>query len=348
MKKFHKVVAAMVTIISVSAMSSGAVLALKAGDACTKAQLKKKSGTLTCTLDSKTKKYSWAAATAASVVDKKGWPKELVVGVVPAENAATQLVRMKNFLDVLGKETGLPIKFYTATDYAGIIEAQVAGRVDVAWYGPFSYVLAKARGGKIEPFAAPIPSATGKPGYYAYGIAKGTNTAVSTLADFKGKNVCFTDAASTSGYLYPLAGLLAIGLQSSDYKATLAGGHDKSVLAVKSGQCDVGFAYDDMVDVNLIEKGLIAKGDVKVVWKSAPIAGSPMAIRVDLPKSLQTVIKSTILGMNVPSFIQRGLCATEKGCYILEDSSWGFTPVNDAYYDGIRQVCEATRSSRCK
>jgi phosphonate transport system substrate-binding protein len=52
--------------------------------------------------------------------------------------------------------------------------------------------------------------------------------------------------------------------------------------------------------------------------------------------------------MNVPSFIQRGLCATEKGCYILEDSSWGFTPVNDAYYDGIRQVCEATRSSRCK
>lgn len=346
MKKFHKIIAAVVAIVSVSAMSSGAVLALKSGDTCTKAQLSKKSGALTCTYSTKTKKYTWA--TVATSVSKVGWPKELVVGVVPAENAATQLVRMKNFLSVLEKDTGLPIKFYTATDYAGIIEAQVAGRVDVAWYGPFSYVLAKARGGKIEPFAAPIPSATGKPGYYSYGIAKGTNATVSSLADFKGKNVCFTDAASTSGYLYPLAGLLAIGLQSSDYKATLAGGHDKSVLAVKSGQCDVGFAYDDMVDVNLIEKGLIQKGDVKVVWKSTPIAGSPMAIRVDLPKTLQEVVKKSILEMNVPGFVAKGLCATEKGCYILEDSSWGFTPVNDAYYDGIRQVCEATRSSKCR
>lgn len=346
MKKFHKIIAAVVAIVSVSAMSSGAVLALKSGDTCTKAQLSKKSGELTCTYSTKTKKYTWA--TVATSVSKVGWPKELVVGVVPAENAATQLVRMKNFLSVLEKDTGLPIKFYTATDYAGIIEAQVAGRVDVAWYGPFSYVLAKARGGKIEPFAAPIPSATGKPGYYSYGIAKGTNATVSSLADFKGKNVCFVDAASTSGYLYPLAGLLAIGLQSSDYKATLAGGHDKSVLAVKSGQCDVGFAYDDMVDVNLIEKGLIQKGDVKVVWKSAPIAGSPMAIRVDLPKTLQEVVKKSILEMNVPGFVAKGLCATEKGCYILEDSSWGFTPVNDAYYDGIRQVCEATRSSKCR
>lgn len=346
MKKFHKIIAAVVAIVSVSAMSSGAVLALKSGDTCTKAQLSKTSGALTCTYSTKTKKYTWA--TVATGVSKVGWPKELVVGVVPSENAATQLVRMKNFLSVLEKDTGLPIKFYSATDYAGIIEAQVAGRVDLAWYGPFSYVLAKARGGKIEPFAAPIPTATGKPGYYSYGITKGTNASVKSLADFKGKNVCFVDAASTSGYLYPLAGLLAIGLQTSDYSATLAGGHDKSVLAVKSGQCDVGFAYDDMVDVNLIEKGLITKSDVKVVWKSAPIAGSPMAIRVDLPKTLQAVVKKSVLEMNVPSFVARGLCATEKGCYILEDSSWGFTPVNDAYYDGIRQVCEATRSSKCR
>ncbi|MFZ9169393.1 MAG: phosphate/phosphite/phosphonate ABC transporter substrate-binding protein [Ilumatobacteraceae bacterium] len=345
MKKFHKLAVTIFAVVSISAISGGAALALKAGDACTKAQLKKTSGTLTCTYDSKTKKYKWASA---SKIDKKGWPKELVVGVVPSENAASQLVRMKNFITVLSQDTGLPVKFYSVTDYAGIIEAQVAGRIDVAWYGPFSYVLAKARGGKIEPFAAPITSATGKPGYYSYGIAKSTNSSITKLSDFKDKNVCFVDAASTSGYLYPLAGLLSIGIQSSDYKSVLAGGHDKSVLAVKSGQCDVGFAYDDMVDVNLIEKGLIQKGEIKVVWKSNAIAGSPMAVRVDLPKSLQEVIKTSILSMNVPSFIAKGLCATEKGCYILEDSSWGFVKVDDAYYDGIRQVCEATRSSRCR
>ncbi|NBY44815.1 MAG: phosphate/phosphite/phosphonate ABC transporter substrate-binding protein [Acidimicrobiia bacterium] len=345
MKKFHKLAVAIFAVVSISAITGGAALALKAGDACTKAQLKKTSGNLTCTYDSKTKKYKWASATK---IDKKGWPEELVLGVVPSENAASQLVRMKNFITVLSQDTGLPVKFYSVTDYAGIIEAQVARRIDVAWYGPFSYVLAKARGAKIEPFAAPIPSATGKPGYYSYGITKSTNSNVTKLGDFKDKNVCFVDAASTSGYLYPLAGLLSLGIQTSDYKSVFAGGHDKSVLAVKSGQCDVGFAYDDMVDVNLVEKGLIQKGEIKVVWKSNVIAGSPMAVRVDLPKSLQDVIKKSILEMNVPSFVSKGLCATEKGCYILEDSSWGFVKVDDAYYDGIRQVCESTRSSKCK
>ena len=68
MKRFHKIVAAAVAIISISAMSSGSASALKAGDACSKSQLNKKSGALVCTYDAKTKKYTWVSSASAAAV----------------------------------------------------------------------------------------------------------------------------------------------------------------------------------------------------------------------------------------------------------------------------------------
>jgi phosphonate transport system substrate-binding protein len=155
-----------------------------------------------------TKKYIWTTSTKASAaakvaVDKSKWPKKLVVGAVPSENAASMTLKYQNFVSQLSKATGLPVEFVSATDYAGIIEAQIAGRVDMAFYGPFSYVLAKARGAKIDVVGTVVKTPTTKPGYLSYGITKSTRTDITSLKDFKGKKICFVDAASTSGYLMP-------------------------------------------------------------------------------------------------------------------------------------------------
>ncbi|MCX6536190.1 MAG: PhnD/SsuA/transferrin family substrate-binding protein [Actinobacteria bacterium] len=246
---------------------------VKAGDTCAKTSLNKTSGSFKCTYSTATKKYTWQAT-------RVGWPTKLIIGAVPSENAASMTLRYQNFVKLISQATGLPVEFYAATDYAGVIEAQVAGRVDMAFYGPFSYVLAKARGAKIEPIGAAIPSATGKPGYYSYGITNASRSDIKSIKDFKGKNVCFV---------------------------------------------------------------------VKTVWKSEVIAGSPMAVRIDLPKDLVEIIRTTVLEKaNVPGFVAAGLCATATDCRIIEDKSWGFTKVVDSYYDGIRQVCEATRSTKCR
>lgn len=44
-------------------------------------------------------------------------------------------LRYQNFVKLIEKETGLPTSFFAATDYAGAIEAQVAGRVDLVFTG---------------------------------------------------------------------------------------------------------------------------------------------------------------------------------------------------------------------
>ena len=82
---------------------------------------------------------------------------------------------------------GLPIKFYSATDYAGVIEAAAAGRVDVVEFGPFQYVLALARGAKLEPIAGAVRVPTGKPAYYSYGIARGSDASVKALSDLRAR-----------------------------------------------------------------------------------------------------------------------------------------------------------------
>lgn len=327
---------------------------IKNGETCKSSEVKKTSGTFICTYITLTKRYVWttsvkALAASKAKVDKSTWPKKIIVGAVPSENAASMTLKYKNFVDQLSKETGLPVEFYAATDYAGIIEAQIAGRVDLAFYGPFSYVLAKARGAKIDVLGTVISKVGVKPGYLSYGITSSTRTDVTSLKDFKGKKICFVDPASTSGYLYPNAGLLALGIDATKESTVFAGGHDTSVLSVARGTCDVGFAYDDMVDVNLIAKGSLKQGEIKTVWKSGIIAGSPMAIRLELPKSLQDVIKNFILTKaNKTAFVANGVCATEATCQVIEDSSWGFVAYSDKEYDGVRQVCEATKSSKCK
>ena len=211
LRRFARVaaVAAFVLAISAPAMSQ-ALTSVSAGQACTKAQLNRKSGTLTCTYNAKTKKYTWTAAAAAkgASTSRAGWPSKLVIAAVPSENVATMTLRYQNFVKVIEKETGLPTTFISATDYAGVIEAQVAGRADVVFYGPFSYVLAKARGAKIEAVGASVPTSTVASGYYLSYLVTKKGSGINSIKDVKGKNLCFVDAASTSGFLYPTAGLL--------------------------------------------------------------------------------------------------------------------------------------------
>ncbi len=126
------------------------------------------------------------------------------------------------------------------------------------------------------------------------------NAAVSTLADFKGRKVCFVDPGSTSGFLYPTAGLIESKVIASGSEADLsasvqpvcAGGHDASALAIAAGDCDAGFAFDTMVDKTLVEKGDLKPGQLKAVWKSEIIAGSLFAVNNELGTEVVDKLKT--------------------------------------------------------
>lgn len=289
-----------------------------------------------------------AATTATG--DRADWPESLVFGAVPSEESSSLVESYEKIIEVLEQELELEIEFVQATDYAGIIEGQVSERVDIAQYGPFSYVLAGIRGAELEVAGVMTDGPDIEPGYASYGIALGTNDAVNSIEDFAGKTVCFVDPASTSGFLYPSEGLLSAGIDpETDVTPIFAGGHDASVLSVANGDCEVGFAFDAMVDSNLIESGDIAEGDIKTVWVSETIAGSPLAIQSGLPDSLKAEIKRIIIELaNVDALVEIGICDSVENCGLTDEKIWGYVERDDSFYDGVRKVCEVTGSTKCQ
>lgn len=283
-------------------------------------------------------------------IDKTGWPEKIVVGAVPSEESSALVQSYQPLVDALTEELGLEVDFFQATDYAGIIEAQVADRVDLAQYGPFSYVLAKIRGAEIDVAGVMTGGPDIEPGYQSYGIARADNDEINSITDFAGKKVCYVDPGSTSGYLYPIQGLIVNNIDpETGVTPVFAGGHDASVLSVKNGDCDAGFAFDAMVDKNLIEAGQIAEGEIKTVWKSEVIAGSPLAYRTSLPESLVKEIKRIVLEIvNADNLIATGKCTSIEDCGLTDENVWGWVEKDDSFFDGVRAVCEATKSKKCE
>ncbi|WP_206475963.1 phosphate/phosphite/phosphonate ABC transporter substrate-binding protein [Microbacterium sp. KRD172] len=275
-------------------------------------------------------------------------PEKLVFAQIPAEDTQTIAEQNEAMYAAITEATGLEIEVQEVTDYAAVIEALRAGQVQLAGMGPFSYMVAKDGGAGVEPLAAVVDAVDESPGYQSYAIVP-QGSDIETLEDFAGKTICFVDAASTSGYLYPIAGLMELGIDpESDITPVFAGAHDASALSVADGTCDAGFAYDAMVDITLIESGQLEAGALETVWKSETIAGSPYVVSDKLPAELidqlQQVFDETI---NKPALVEQGFCTTEGDCRMPEDAEYGFIDVEDSLYDGVRRVCEITEAAAC-
>ena len=281
---------------------------------------------------------------------KADWPDKLTFAAVPAEADDKLEESYRITVEILKKELGVDIELFQAADYAGVIEAMIADKVDMAQFGPFSYVIAVANGADITPVGAMVDESEEEPGYQSYAITKADNDAVKGLKDFKGKKVCFVDPSSTSGFLYPSAGLLDEDIDpEKDVDPIFSGGHDTSAISVKNGDCEVGFAFDKMVDEQLIESGDIAKGDLKVVWKSEVIAGSPFTFRNKLPEDLQAEVSRILLEkVNIDAAVADGHCESADDCPLNDEDTWGYKKVDDGFYDGVRKVCEVTKSAQCE
>lgn len=289
-----------------------------------------------------------SATTGAADQAGSGESATLVFAAVPSEESTSLEQSYQTVLELLEEETGATIEFQNATDYAAVIEGMRAGQIDIAFFGPFSYILAKNQDPDITPIAAVVDDEGAEPGYQSYGVVP-ADSDIEDLAGFAGRTVCFVDPNSTSGYLYPTAGLLENGIDpDSDLEAVFAGGHDASALAVASGQCDGGFAYDQIVDSQLIESGQLEEGQLRIVWKSEMIAGSPLTVASDVDPELRQAIADTFTEKaNVDYLTENGFCDNADSCDIGEEEGWGYVAVDDALFDGVRRVCEITQAESC-
>ncbi len=219
----------------------------------------------------------------------------LIMGLIPAENNEEMVKTFEPMRMYLEKKIGRPVKVYTATDYAGVIEAMKKKRVDIAWFGPLSYYLAELEAG-AEAFAVGVREGQDNPTYKSILVAA-CGSGIDSIEDLKGKNVAFVDPASTSGGLVPTYIIKKkTGLMPEQYfgKFTYSGSHDAAELAVKNKTVDAA-ADNDITYEKMLTKGLISRETNCIIAESDPLPGSPLVYRKDLPADLKAKIKDAIL-----------------------------------------------------
>lgn len=223
--------------------------------------------------------------------------KRVNFAFIPAEDAAKIFNDNKELLAYLKQAFGVEFVGTVGTSYSAVIEAMRAKKVELAYYGPFSYILARAETG-----AQVIVQGEDKDGklatYNSLILTQADNAGINTLADIRGKTFSFVDPASTSGHLVPSYTLLTkANLKESDYKPNYAGSHPASYQAVVNKKVEAGAIASDTFEQG-IAAGTIDKSKVKILDTSFPIPGSPVAARGDLAKADSDLLQQAFLSIN--------------------------------------------------
>lgn len=238
-----------------------------------------------------------ALGTTAATADEYigGWQKDHPVvkyGVIPVETQTETTKSMKAFIDHAEKETGVKWKLYMASDYSGVINALIAKQIDVAWLSGKTYCQTREdSNGGVEPLVA-AQEPDGSMGYVSVIVVK-ADSPYKSYKDLKGKTVARTDPLSGSGYIVPTLTFMKMGTPVDEYfKSPLSGGHPQGVLGVLRGTYDGAFTWtskDDNIGNlrKMMDKGLLKRDQIRVVWTSKPLPSPPITIRKDLPLEMR-------------------------------------------------------------
>ncbi|MDR1607307.1 MAG: phosphonate ABC transporter substrate-binding protein [Deltaproteobacteria bacterium] len=252
-------------------------------------------------------------------------------GVISTESSQNLKTIWEPFLADLNKKTGLTIKAFFATDYAGVIEGMRFNKVHLAWYGNKAAILAVDRADG-EVFTQTL-AADGSDGYYSHIIAHVDSPLKSIEDMFKeAKNLNFGngDPNSTSGFLVP--GYYVFAVNGVDpkkaFKRTLSSNHESNALSVANGQVDVATCNSEA-----LERLEITFPDqrklIKVIWTSPLIPSDPLVWRKDLDPAIKKKLNDF--------FLNYGQDDREKE--ILKNLQWrGFKASNNDQLLPIRQL----------
>lgn len=265
---------------------------------------------------------------------------KLVMAFVPSVETRTILESGNRIAHLLEMATGYQFEAVVATSYAGVIEAMGARRADIGWLNTLSYVIAHQKYG-VE--VRLITVRFGVPYYQAEVITQAAS-GIASLADLRGKRFAFVDPASTSGYLFPLAGLRKAGYDPQKFfgQTVFAGSHTNVVLAVYQGRVDAGAVYDDArATVQRTLPDIMQK--VKVVWKSDLIPNDNVSVRSGLPADVKDRVTRALLRFSEqPAGLEALKAALEiealADYQLLVTKYKVHVPSLDAFYEPVRDV----------
>jgi len=264
---------------------------------------------------------------------------EVTIGFNPSENVDVMETNGKLFSEYYKKHTGMSVKTFIATDYTALIEALRSGRIDFAFLPPFSFVKAEEiAGAKVMMKSV----RKGRAHFYSAIIVR-SDKGFNKITDLKGKNIAWTEPASSSGFIVPKAALITKAKIDPDKffgKQTFAGSHDALVLSVLNGRVDAGatFVNDDKGEDGAWHQFLKTEEDrkkIKAIFISDPIPGDTMATTHKFAAANKELMDKTMKLLAEMGKNDEGK-AILKALYRIDS----MIPANSKDYDSLRAAAK--------
>ena len=225
----------------------------------------------------------------------------------------------------LAKELNADFELFATTDWAGMAVAMGSGQLDLAWMGPWGYIIANNNTGCT---ALATVKYDEKPVYHAIIIGKPSINIAKFPDDTKGLSISFADVGSTSGWLIPTWYAKEVWKidPKTYWKYSEGATHGANEMAVQSGQVDMATDFDRNRNA-MIESGRVKSDGNKILWTSSPLPNDAIAVPKDTPKEFIAQVQKILTSITV-----------EQAKTLLPNHYTGFVAATHASYESIEKA----------
>ena len=213
----------------------------------------------------------------------------LRVLMIPADTGTNDITQdYKPVFNGITKHYGIYFDIKAGSSYAAVVEGMCNDQADIAWFGASTYGEAYKRCG-VDLLAVDVEK--GDSSYYS-GIFTRKGNGIKSIKDLHGKSMAFGSTSSTSSFNFPVAMLIAEGVDPAKdlSKIVIAGSHSASLAALAEGKVDAAAASYNSFG-KAVKKGAIDPSKFGPLAKSQPIPNPPMAMNKGLSPELKKKLR---------------------------------------------------------
>jgi len=250
----------------------------------------------------------------------------LRVSAIPDESPTELQRKFKPLGDYLEKKLGMKVEFTPVTDYAASVEGLVNDKLDMVWFGGFTFVQAKVRShDKVIPLVQRAEDEKFKSVFIT------TKADIKSLADLKGKTFSFGSESSTSGHLMPRVYLLAANINpDTDMKRiSFSGAHDATIAAVAGGKVDAG-ALNASVWDKMLASGKVDTTQVHVFYTTPGFYDYNWTVRSDMDPALRKKLSDAFLALDMNNPQDKVILDLQKASRFIPTQAENYSNIEKA------------------
>ena len=225
----------------------------------------------------------------------------------------------------LAHQLDVDFDLVATTDWAGMAVAMGSGQLDIAWMGPWGYIIANNSTGCT---ALATVKYDDKPIYHAIIVGKPDLKVAKFPDDTKGLSISFADIGSTSGWLIPTWYAKEVWKidPKTHWKYSEGATHAANEIAVQAAQVDMATDFDRNRNA-MIASGKLKEDGTKILWTSDPLPNDAIAVPKGTPKEFVDRVQKILTSIT-----------TEQAKTLLPNRYTGFVAATHASYAAIENA----------